>query len=379
MMPNFLAAALLFAGVVCENGVCRLVPDEEDAAAAVSAAASPAETPPAPERIAEGLMSEEEILAFLAGEDVPGPAAESSFALLLLLAVLGGLALNLTPCVLPMVPVNLLVIGASVKRACLYGLGQMTAFGALGLAAAAGGAAFGTIQSSPFFNGAVALGFFVFALSLLGVFTIDFSRFRRGLHGGVFFLGAVSATLAGACLAPVVASVLVLTARLTAEGRGYGVLLPFAVGLGLALPWPFLGAGLKILPRPGKWMRWVNRVFALALLALAVHYALIAAGGFKGAGAEPEDYTAAELAESGILVRPREKPLVVFCHAEWCRNCPEMARRLSAPGRVREALSKCDVIRLDVKRPSELALLPGLDRLRGLPALAFYPAGGSPR
>ena len=128
---------------------------------------------------------------------------------LLLLILFGGLALNLTPCVLPMIPVNLLVIGKSAVRGLLYGLGIAMAYGALGVAAAVGGLAFGTIQSSPWFNAAVAAVFVALALSLLGVFRIDFSA--RRFKAGAFLMGVLSAILAGACVAPILVSVLLLT------------------------------------------------------------------------------------------------------------------------------------------------------------------------
>ena len=146
----------------CADGVCRLV----GADAGDEAPKPSAETP----RIAQGYMSAERFVAFLENRtDSDGrPFGDAGALLTLLLVLLGGLALNLTPCVLPMIPVNLLVIGKSATRGLLYGLGIAIAYGALGVAAAVGGLAFGTIQSSPWFNAAVSVVFAALALAFLG-------------------------------------------------------------------------------------------------------------------------------------------------------------------------------------------------------------------
>ena len=65
-------------------------------------------------------------------------------------------------------------------------------------------------------------------------------------------MGGVSALLAGACVAPVVISVLLLaTHTFISRAICSGLLLPFVLGLGMALPWPFAAAGLSFLPKPG--------------------------------------------------------------------------------------------------------------------------------
>ena len=77
-------------------------------------------------RLAEGFMNVEEFLAFLtAANGAAGaePFAGMAWGGILAAAFLGGLAMNLTPCVLPMVPINLMIIGKSAKRGALYGLG----------------------------------------------------------------------------------------------------------------------------------------------------------------------------------------------------------------------------------------------------------------
>lgn len=368
----------------CSDGLCRRLddPPPEDVAD---------ETSRRPARLAQGYRNAEAFLAFLRGDE---PAAlPTSTALLVLSLVLAGVAMNLTPCVLPMIPVNLLVIGASPKRGLVYGLGIAFAYGLLGVFAAVGGMAFGTIQSSPAFNALVAVVFTTLGLSLCGAFPIDFTRLRG--HGGFssvarasaafpFLMGALSATLAGACVAPVLISSLVLTAKLYAQGRLWALALPFALGLGMALPWPFLGAGLHVLPKPGSWMRWVNRAFAVLVFGLAAWHAGLAVKrlahgdgrGVRDAGGE-RGVIDVDLASSGsletILSRaPTGKPILVDCWATWCKSCAAMAHGTLREAKVAEALKGFTVIRLQAEDITALRRLPGFGEIRGLPAFVIF-------
>ena len=298
---------------VCVDGVCY--PDEESARAAGALGGSGGggygdlqnllkgadpEKPEKPEnpetqlsrRLAVGYMDASDFTAFLTGKpSVADTLGEASVAMVFLLVLLGGLLMNLTPCVLPLVPVSLALVGRGAPRGTAYGLGMTLAYGALGLAAAFGGLAFGAIQSSPWFNIVVAVVFLLLGLATSEVFFIDFSRFRprpkvgaptaakRGLLGP-FLLGAGTAVLAGACVAPILLATLVLTAKWFAAGRVWAVALPFVLGAGMGLPWPFITAGMSVLPKPGAWMRWVNRAFAVVLFGFAVWYGWLAWGGF---------------------------------------------------------------------------------------------------
>ena len=103
--------------VVCENGVCRLADAPLATAAGTEAGAGTEE----PARMAQGYMPADRFIAFLDGDATASDSPSSrllpsSFFLLPFFLILAGLALNLTPCVLPMIPVNLIIIGRSAKR-----------------------------------------------------------------------------------------------------------------------------------------------------------------------------------------------------------------------------------------------------------------------
>ena len=110
---------------------------------------------------------------------------------ILLLVLVGGLALNLTPCVLPMIPINLAIIGAgaqagSRRRGFLlgstYGAAMAVVYGVLGLIVILTAGTFGTINASPWFNAGIAALFVVLGLAMFDVFNIDFSRFSSGMQ-----------------------------------------------------------------------------------------------------------------------------------------------------------------------------------------------------
>ena len=378
----------------CRDGVCYLVEDNGEAASSplqnkdvLSITSGEDAASPLP-RIAQGYMRAEEFIAFLEGKEVDSLAGYGIWVTLLLV-LLGGLAMNLTPCVLPMVPINLMIIGRSAKRGAAYGLGIAIAYGLLGVGAAVGGLAFGDIQGSPWFNAAVAVVFVGLALALFDVWFIDFSRFRNGLSSPAkrrgrrfsafpFLMGALSAVLAGACVAPVLISVLLLTTDLVAKGNRFAMLLPFVMGVGMALPWPFAGAGMKVLPKPGAWMKGVNKTFGVVVLGFAAYYGWLAWTGWNkdglsitsgGDAASPLAVSHPSSLVSRLESSPR--PVLVDCWATWCKNCAAMDKVMEDE-KVKRALKPYAVIKLQAEDISELRKVKGFESIKGLPAFVIF-------
>ncbi|MBN2161742.1 MAG: thioredoxin family protein [Pontiellaceae bacterium] len=272
----------------------------------------------------------------------------------LLFILIGGLALNLTPCVLPMIPVNLAVIGAGAQAGskgrgfalgATYGAGMALAYGLLGVIVVLTGSRFGTIQANPWFNLAIALVFVVLALAMFDVIHIDFSRFQSrigsgsGQQSGSFLLalsmGAVAALLAGACVAPVVIAVLLLSANIYEASNAAGLLLPFVLGFGMALPWPFAGAGLSFLPKPGKWMVYVKYGFGIGIILFALYYGHLSYQFFSAVDIEEmheeghvvvDGSTNAGLADTLRLAAEEGRPVFIDFWASSCKNCKKMDR-----------------------------------------------------
>ena len=280
------------------------------------------------ERSADGYLPAEKFLGFLTGDESKYSAftfAGKGFLMMLLLAILGGIALNLTPCVLPLLPVNLAMIGAGqasgngrftrIWHGIAYGAGIMITYGLLGVVSVLMGTTFGGIDSSWIFNAAVAVIFVVLALAMFDLFSIDFSRFGASVRmpesahfGGIFLMGALSAVLAGACVAPVLAAALVQAAKMVAHGDYYGLALPFALGFGMALPWPVAAAGIGLFPKPGRWMMRVKQLLGVLILGLAAYYGwtawnLFADGRAEAAGIASAQESAGATAEINAALK----------------------------------------------------------------------------
>lgn len=343
------------------------------------------------ERTAFGYRNAEEFAAFLEGRD-PGFTgfAGKGTALVLLLTLLGGLALNFTPCVLPMIPINLAIIGAdtgdrrkALARGFVYAAGIAAAYGCLGVAAVLGGATFGTLSALWYFNFGAALVFLSLGLSMFGVFTIDFSRFGGGIRtpstarlAGVFLLGGLSALLAGACVAPVVIAVLLHAANRYAAGYPVALLLPFLLGIGMGLPWPFAAAGLARLPKPGMWMVRVKQAFGVLIVLIGLYYGWLGLRLLlpeRSASSAPSPALTASLTSAFRESARNGKPVLIDFRADWCKNCKAMELGPLRNSRVRSLLRNFNLVELDVTRVSAPEVKAVMTRfgVSGLPAFVI--------
>jgi suppressor for copper-sensitivity B len=213
------------------------------------------------------------------------------------LALLGGLILNLMPCVLPVLSLKLLSVvdqggraRGQVRAAFLASAAGIVfsflvlAAGAAGLKAAGLAVGWGVQFQQPLFLVALVLVLALFALNLFGAFEIQLpGRLNDALAGagsaggpdrgarlgGHFLTGAFATLLATPCSAPFLG-----TAVGFALSRGLVEILAIflALGIGLALPYLLVAAVPQLaaaLPRPGRWMIWLRRALGLALLATA--------------------------------------------------------------------------------------------------------------
>ncbi|HHE37668.1 MAG TPA: DUF255 domain-containing protein [Candidatus Cloacimonetes bacterium] len=276
------------------------------------------------------------------------PFADKSIWLVIILILVGGIALNLTPCVLPMMPITIAVLGAGTQSeskargflvGSFYGLGMALAYGLLGIIVILTGSQFGTLNSSPWFNLIIAIVFILLALAMFDIIAIDFTKFQKGASQGknrgkfitVFIMGIIAAILAGACVAPVLIAVILYSTSLYTSGNPAGLLLPFLLGVGMAIPWPFAGAGLSVLPKPGNWMKWIKIIFGIIILIIALYYGYL---GVELLSSKPADLDKVELTHGSSNLpwlhsfkeaieksKAENKPIFIDFWATWCKNC----------------------------------------------------------
>jgi thiol:disulfide interchange protein DsbD len=222
------------------------------------------------------------------GEDAGAVPAVDLWVLLL--AFVGGLILNLMPCVFPILSMKLFAVvkvaGSDPKEArcenLSYVLGVIVTFLGLGillssLRQAGTHVGWGFQLQSPLFVGALILLFVVLALEMLGYFTFDLldpskgqSLTRKKGFWGAFFTGVLAVVVASPCSAPFMGAA--VGAALARPGW-WGTLVFFFLGLGLSSPYLILAVAPKLLswlPKPGRWMNVLKEVMAFPLLLTAV-------------------------------------------------------------------------------------------------------------
>jgi thiol:disulfide interchange protein DsbD len=207
-----------------------------------------------------------------------------------------GLALNLTPCVYPIIPITISFFinqggqaegKPNFKRtfamASLYVLGMALTYSVLGVVASLSGSLFGSALQSPLVLIGLALLMVALALSMFGLYEFkvpeSLNRFANsstqstgGLLGALV-MGLTMGIVAAPCIGPFVVALLVEVGR-----RGdpvFGFLLFFVLALGLGFPFLILGTfsgSIKAMPRSGLWMVTVREVFGVILLGMAVYF-----------------------------------------------------------------------------------------------------------
>lgn len=200
----------------------------------------------------------------------------------------GGLALNLTPCVYPMIPITVSYFGGRsgqgrgglLAHGLCYLLGLSLTNSLLGVFAALTGGLMGAALQSPVVLLVVAGVLLAFALSMFGLWELRLpvrltsaaSKSHTGFFGSLF-MGITLGVVAAPCLGPFVLGLLTWVASLGSPWLGF--IIFFTLSLGLGLPLFILGmfsGRLESLPRSGEWMVWVRKLMGWVLLGMATYF-----------------------------------------------------------------------------------------------------------
>lgn len=208
-----------------------------------------------------------------------------------------GLALNLTPCVYPMLSVTVSLFGnssdtesklsSSFFMAFVYVMGIVFMYSVLGVAAAYTGALFGSWLQSPIVLAGIGILIFALALSMFGLYELQPpSSWMQSLSGtqrktggvvGHFFSGLVVGVFAAPCIGP---PIIALLAFVGSQGDPlFGFTIFFVMAFGLGFPYLILGTFSSLLskmPKSGTWMVWVKKIFGVVLVGVALFYLALA-------------------------------------------------------------------------------------------------------
>ena len=323
-----------------------------------------------------------------------------------------GLAMALTPCVLPMLPImSSVIFGSKTNRhrdiskfrsfvlALSYVFGMAIMYSVAGMITAALGANIQAWLQNPWVLSVFALMLLALAASLFGFYEL---RLPQSIHNkidriagkqeggsviGAFMLGAISTLIASPCVTAPLAGVLAFIAQTGSIPMG-GILL-FVMALGMGLPLMLLAIGAKgIIPKAGAWMTVVQKLFGVMLVALAVWVAMPIFTSSKTSSNE-----AIHQLESGLVfqrvtnsaqldallnqAKQKGQPVLLDFYADWCVTCKEMELLTFSNEKVKAALSTYQLIQVDVtKNTVEHQRILKQYALFGPPAILFFDANG---
>lgn len=267
------------------------------------------------------------------------------FGIVLAVVFLGGFLTSFTPCVLPVIPITLMIIGvraeSPLKRNFLLSsalaLGISITYALLGLVAVFFGKGLGFVFQEKWFVILLALLFFLLSLSMFGLYEIHLpQRLRQRLnqikgHGlwGAFVSGGAAGVLAAPCAGPVIGALLLFVA--TTQNYFQGFWLLFVFGLGLGGLFVVLGTGYGTLQgrfRGGSFTIWMKRFLGVLLLIGSLFYLSTVVPLEKGItyllrGPNPVSWITSET--QGLKIAEEEnKIMIIDFYADWCPPCKEL-------------------------------------------------------
>ena len=293
-----------------------------------------------------------------------------------------GLAMALTPCVLPMLPImSSVVFGSKTEQhknisrmrssilALAYILGMALMYSVAGMLTAALGSNIQVWLQSSWVLVAFSLLLLVLSASLFGFYELRLphawhnkidqiaGKQKGGSVVGAFLLGAISTLIASPCVTAPLAGVLAFIAQTGSIPLG-GLLL-FVMALGMGLPLLLFAVGAKrLLPRTGVWMTWVQRIFGILLIALAAWVITPVFTKNQDAAASTHQLASGlvfqrvnnlkELNALIALANEKQKTVLVDFYADWCITCKEMELLTFNNPKVAKVLESYQLIQIDV-------------------------------
>ncbi len=214
---------------------------------------------------------------------------EHGLILAFIFIYLGGLALNLTPCVYPLIPITVSYFGGQAGGktsrtfvlTLFYVLGMSITYSVLGTIAATTGGLFGSALQNPWFIMFIAAVLVGLATSMFGLWEFRIPTFLSHRTGqakqgrwGALMMGLTVGIVAAPCIGPFVLGLLTYVGETGKPALGF--LMFFTLAWGMGTPFIVLGTisgSISKLPQSGYWMVWVKKIFGFILLMMALYFA----------------------------------------------------------------------------------------------------------
>ena len=307
---------------------------------------------------------------------------------MLLSSFLAGLLGSLSPCVYPLIPITLSVLGVrrhhsykhSLGISATYVAGMVLLYAVLGIIFAYVGLLAGSALQSPWLNAGLAVLMLLMASNLLGFFNWALPHGlnkklthlgHKGTYRNAFLMGLVAGIIAAPCTGPILATILALIAE--KQDLKQGVLLMFSYALGMGLPFLILGTFSSLthkIPKSGPWMGRIKFILGLVLLWVSFYYANLAFHGFQ-----KQKYSQA-IAVQIQRAKAQNRHVILDFWADWCTVCHQLDNITFKDPAVKEALKNHIIIRVDVSvETEETRILQEAYGVVGLPTLVFVDTG----
>jgi thioredoxin:protein disulfide reductase len=368
------------------------------------------------------------------GDKLATTFATSGLPLTLVVLFVLGMALNLTPCVFPMIPITMgfFAMQSDGRRSrrfalsALYVLGIVIMYSSLGVVASLSGKMFGAWLQLPTVQIGFSLLMLVLAASMFGAYDITVPQFianramGRAGYAGAMTMGLLVGIVAAPCVGPVVVSLITLVANIGKPSVGFVMFAALALGLGF----PYL-VMLNALPRPGEWMVHVKKAMGFVLVGMAFYFlrpligdiwfkyglagsllvgaaflffmstkgqqaralriacaAALLAGGIAflipwdrgGVQVEWQHYEASVLTTASSA----KKPVIIDFFADWCIPCRELDVKTFSNPSVAAELKRFQRVKADLTLPDDpqTQALTKQYAIVGVPTVVFLDSNG---